>query len=93
MGGLYGNRGDLASLPGMSLTHEWSRLHPTPPSFPSLPAWPPKSDLERERELRERDKDRERDREREQREPELEREMRIRPGASRDFHCDSSRER
>ncbi|XP_064612307.1 autism susceptibility gene 2 protein-like isoform X2 [Liolophura sinensis] len=60
-------------VPGVTPPQEWNRLHRTPPSFPTPPAWP-KPDAEREREReREREKEKERERERE-REKERERE-------------------
>ncbi|XP_013416599.1 autism susceptibility gene 2 protein homolog isoform X3 [Lingula anatina] len=37
------------SLPNLTSPHEWSRLHRTPPSFPTPPSWP-KSELEKEKE-------------------------------------------
>ena len=67
-GSLLGSR-DLPGMPVMTSPHEWNRLHRTPPSFPTPPAWP-KSDQEkekdREREQREKDReDREKEREKE----------------------------
>ncbi|KAK2168638.1 hypothetical protein LSH36_15g06002 [Paralvinella palmiformis] len=59
---------DVPALPGLTSPHEWNRLHRTPPSFPTPPAWPSKSDIERdkekerEKEAKERDRDRERER-------------------------------
>ena len=51
-------------MPGVTSPQEWNRLHRTPPSFPTPPAWPKQeSSLDRERE-REREREKERERER-----------------------------
>lgn len=42
---MFGRDLGLAGLP-----HEWNRLHRTPASFPTPPAWPKAPELDRERE-------------------------------------------
>ncbi|CAH1801887.1 unnamed protein product, partial [Owenia fusiformis] len=63
-GSLFGAR-DMTNAPGLSSPHEWNRLHRTPPSFPTPPAWP-KSEAEKDRENADKERrsaDRERERE------------------------------
>ncbi|XP_066512181.1 autism susceptibility gene 2 protein isoform X4 [Hoplias malabaricus] len=62
------------ALPGFSPHHDaWNRLHRTPPSFPTPPAWPKPSEPERSSSANshEREREKEREREREKRDSSL----------------------
>jgi hypothetical protein len=48
-GGPFGRPADLPAIPGLTPPHEWNRLHRTPASFPTPPAWP-KTEGDRDRE-------------------------------------------
>lgn len=78
--GMFPGGREMPSVPGLTSPHEFNRLHRTPSSFPTPPAWT-KPDTEREKERerekekeRERERARERDREQQQREQDRERE-------------------
>ncbi|XP_029112424.1 autism susceptibility gene 2 protein isoform X3 [Scleropages formosus] len=63
---VFGNK-EGPGLPGFSSPHHdaWNRLHRTPPSFPTPPAWPKVADTERGSSVSSHDRERERDRDRE----------------------------
>ncbi len=65
-GNMFGR--EVAGVPNLTSPHEWNRLHRTPPSFPTPPAWPkPGEALERERERERELANRERERREEDR--------------------------